>query len=106
MRKAPTASGMPKPPLAPAVASTAAPGVLHATITGWRSQSDGSTLHKPIPRPNAHIHELICAGVAPSPVAAWNTMATELVKPTRTATKPAVVADTEMSLKRGRIAQG
>ena len=46
-----------------------------------------------------HIHELICAGVAPSAVAAWNTIATELVKPTSTATKPAVNAAALRSLK-------
>jgi hypothetical protein len=45
-----------------------------------------------MPSPKAHIHELICAGVAPKLVAAWKTMATELVKPTSTATKPAVPA--------------
>jgi len=43
----------------------------------------------PIAMPSAHIHELICAGVAPAASAAWKTMAAELVKPTRTVTKPA-----------------
>ena len=61
---------MPNPPATPAVASTAAPGVLQATITGWRSHSEGSTLHSPMPRPSAHIHEASWAGVAPSAVAA------------------------------------
>ena len=42
-----------------------------------------------MPRPRAHIHEVACAGVAPKAAAAWNTMTTELVKPTSTATKPA-----------------
>ena len=86
-----------KPPAAAAVASTAAPGVLQATITGLRSTSDGSAEHRPMPRPSAHIHELICAGVAPSAVAAWKTIATELVKPTSTATKPAVAAGSDRS---------
>ena len=72
-------------------------------ITGWRHHSDGSSVHKPMPRPSAHIHELICAGVAPSAVAAWNTIATELVKPTSTATKPAVAAESEKSRKTDRI---
>ena len=44
--KAPIASAMPKPPLAPATASTAAPGVLQAIITGFRSQSDGSSVRQ------------------------------------------------------------
>ncbi len=95
--KAPTACGNVKPPDDAAVASTAAPGVLQATITGFRSHSDGKAEHSPMPRPSAHIQELICAGVAPSAVAAWNTMATELVNPTSTATNPAVAAETETS---------
>lgn len=94
---APVACAMPKPPATPAVASTAAPGVLHATITGWRNHSEGSSVHSPMPRPSAHIHELICAVLAPSAVAARKTIATELVKPTSTATKPAVTANSETS---------
>ena len=39
--KAPTACAMLKLPVALAVASTAAPGVLHATMTGLRSHSEG-----------------------------------------------------------------
>jgi hypothetical protein len=78
----------------PADASTAAPGVLHATMTGWRSHREGKAEHRPMPNPRAHIHEVICAGVAPNACAAWNTMATELVNPTNTATNPAVAADT------------
>ena len=62
--KAPTASFIEKPPVKPAVAKTAAPGVLQATMTGLRSQSEGMALHKPIPRPKAHIHEVNCSGVA------------------------------------------
>ena len=75
------------------VASTAAPGVDQATMTGLRSHSDGSKEHRPMPRPSAHIHEVICAGVAWKACAAWKTRATELVKPTNTATKPAVTAE-------------
>ena len=101
MRNAPTASAMVKPPAMPAVASTAAPGVLQAIITGWRSTSEGTAEHSPMPSPSAHIQEVICAGVAPKACAAWNTMATELVKPTSTATKPAVAAERLRSLKNG-----
>ena len=95
--KAPTASPMPNPPFAPALASTAAPGVLQATITGWRSHNEGSSEPRPMPRPSAHIQEAVCAGDAPSACAAWKTMATELVKPTKTATKPALAAETDIS---------
>ena len=93
------ASPIEKPPASPAVASTAAPGVDQATITGWRRMSEGTSEHRPMPKPRAHIHEVICPGVAPNAWAAWNTMATELVKPTSTATKPAVAADRLRSLK-------
>ena len=103
--KAPTASFIVNPPASPAVANTAAPGVLHATITGFLSHNEGSNEHKPIPKPNAHIHEVMISGVALNASAAWKTMATELVKPTSTATKPAVKADGLRSLKNcmGRI---
>jgi hypothetical protein len=50
-----------------------------------------------IARPNAHSHEAVSAGVAPSARAAWKTMIAELVKPTRTATKPATTEDIEKS---------
>ncbi len=96
---APTASPMLKPPARPAVASTAAPGVDQATMTGWRRMSEGISEHSPMPRHSAHIQEVICSGVAPNACAAWNTMATELVNPTSTATKPAVKADRLRSLK-------
>ena len=97
--KAPTASFIVKPPARPALASTAAPGVLQATITGLRNHSEGTSVHRPMPRPIAHIHEAITAGVAPKACAAWNTMAIELVKPTSTATKPALKAEMLQSLK-------
>ena len=42
------------------------------------------------PTPSESIHDPICAGVAPTAAAAWKTMTAELVKPTRTATNPAV----------------
>ena len=48
--------------------------------------------------PSAHIHEAVCAGVASSVCAAWNTIAAVLAKPTSTVTKPATRAETEKSL--------
>ena len=102
---APTASLMLKPPATPAVASTAAPGVLQATMTGNLSHNDGTNEHKPMPTPSAHIQDVMISGVALKACAAWKTIATELVKPTSTATKPAVTADGLRSLKNcmGRI---
>ena len=62
--KAPTASAIENPPVSPAVASTAAPGVLQATMTGFFHHSEGSSVHSPMPSPSAHIHEAIMSGVA------------------------------------------
>jgi hypothetical protein len=98
--KAPTASPRPKP-LLPAI--SAAPGVDQAVSTGWRVHSDRPIEVMPMPRPSAHIHEVVCAGVAPSAWAAAKTMTTELVKPTSTATKPAITADSDRSLHSRRI---
>ena len=75
--KAPTACAIVKPPpvlaaapASPALASTAAPGVLQATITGFLSHSDGTRVHTPMPMPSAHIHEAMMSGVAPKACAA------------------------------------
>ena len=95
--KAPTASGMVNCPEAAAVASTTAPGVDQAIMTGLRSHSEGRMLQTAHPRQTAHIQEVISAGVAPKPCAARKMMATELVKPTRVATKPATNAVREKS---------
>ena len=84
----------------PALASTAAPGVLQAIITGFFSHSDGKAVVSPMPRPSAHIQDVVCSGVAPKACAAWKTSATELVKPTNTATKPATAADRLRSRKK------
>ena len=54
----------------PALASTAAPGVLQAIITGWRRISEGMALVSPMPRPSAHIQELITSCDAPKACAA------------------------------------
>ena len=67
---APTASPIVNPPAKPALASTAAPGVLQATITGWRSHSDGKAVVNPMPIPIAHSHEANISGVAPKDSAA------------------------------------
>jgi len=87
---------------APAVTSSAAPGVDQAVSTGWRYHRLRPRLVPPMPKPSAQIHEADCAGVAPKAAAAWNTMTTELVKPTSTATKPATVAESEKSRERSR----
>lgn len=49
-------------------------------------------------KPSAKSHELISAGDAPAAVAAWNTMAAELVKPMSTATNPAAILEKEKYL--------
>ena len=54
----------------------------------------------PMPRPRAQIQEVVCCASAPTAWAAWNTMATELVKPTSTATKPATMALSESCCRR------
>ena len=46
----------------------AAPGVLHATITGALKRSDNSNVSTPQPSPKAVNHELICCAVLPK---AW-----------------------------------
>ena len=73
--------------------------MLQAIITGFFHHSEGSIDARPMPMPSAHIHDAIIAGVAPKACAAWNTIATELVKPTSAATKPAVAAERLRSLK-------
>src|SRR5690606_24235519 len=94
-RKPATASSIGTP--AALVTSTAAPGVDQAVTTGIFQRSDRPMQVAPMPRPSAHIHEAVCAGVAPIACAAWNTIATELAKPTSTVTRPAATADTDWS---------
>jgi len=73
--KAPTACSIGTP--TPALTSSAAPGVLQAVSTGLRVHSDSPAEVTPMPRPSAHIHDTVCACVAPSAAAAWKTMATD-----------------------------
>ena len=44
--------------------------LLQALITGWRRISEGMALVRPMPRPSAHIHELITSCDAPKACAA------------------------------------
>ncbi|GLS96293.1 hypothetical protein GCM10007918_35850 [Piscinibacter gummiphilus] len=67
-----------------------------------RYHSDSPRLVRPVPRPSAQIHEAVCDGVAPRAWVAAKINAIELVKPTRTATRPATVAETERSVRRER----
>ena len=82
------------------VTSTAAPGVDQAVTTGIFQRSDRPMQVTPMPMPSAHIHEAVCAGVASSVCAAWNTIAAVLAKPTSTVTKPAATADSDWSRSR------
>ena len=68
--------------------------------TGIFQRSDRLMQVRPMPMPSAHIHEAVCAGVAPSACAAWNTIAAELAKPTSTVTKPAATAASDWSRSR------
>ena len=96
--KAPMASPI-ATPLVPAI--SAAPGVDQAVSTGSRYRHERPIVVSPMPRPRAQIHDVACAGVAPRACAAANTITTELVKPTSTATKPATTAATEKSRTNG-----
>ena len=75
--KAPTASASGTP--APAVTSSAAPGVDQAVSTGMRYHRLRPALVNPMPMPSAHSHDAVTSGVAPSAAAAWKMMTTELV---------------------------
>ncbi len=55
--KAPTACSIGTP--APAVTSSAAPGVDQAVSTGWRYHRLRPRLVRPMPRPNAQIHDAV-----------------------------------------------
>ncbi len=67
-RKPPTASAIGTP--AALATSIAAPGVDQAVTTGIFQRHDRPMQVRPMPMPSAHIHELVCAGVAPSACAA------------------------------------
>ena len=90
-RKAPTASA--KPPAGAAVAaSSAAPGVDQATLTGRRSRSDSRMPASPIATDSAISPEAACAGLAPTATSPCSTTAKEDAKPTNPASSPAETA--------------
>ena len=76
---------------------TAAPGVDHAIRIGFRVASDITMDGTPMPMPIAHSQEAVCSGVAPRFWVAWKMIATELVNPTSTDTKPVTRAESEKS---------
>jgi hypothetical protein len=97
--KAPTASAIEKPPAEPGGDQhrRARRGPGHHDGLAQYQRGDGrAQAHAQAQRPHPRADE---PGVALNACAAWNTMATELVKPTSTATKPAVKADRLKSLK-------
>ena len=96
----PIASGIVTP--AAALTSIAAPGVAQAVSTGRRYQTLRPMLVRPVPTQIDQIHEVTCAGVAPSACAAWKTTTIELVTPTSIATKPATTADSDRSRRKLR----
>ena len=90
-RKAPTAS--PKPPAGAAVAaSSAAPGVDQATLTGSRSRSESRMPASPMAIDSAISPEAACAGEAPTAASPCSTTAKEEAKPTKPASSPAETA--------------
>lgn len=58
-----------------------------------------------MPTPSAHIHEATSAGDARGRCAAANTITAELLKPTRTVTKPATTAARERARKKVTVWQ-
>ena len=62
-------------------ASSAAPGVDHAIVTGIRSRRLNSTLPAPMVKQSASSPDAACAGLAPTAPRPANTTAKELVNP-------------------------
>ncbi|MCY1241060.1 hypothetical protein D9M72_539430 [compost metagenome] len=86
-RKAPTAALKP-PSTTPALASSAAPGVDQAMLTGSRVMALMTIAQTPMEIDNAISPEAACASLAPTPVRPCNTTAKELAKPTKAISRP------------------
>ncbi len=69
--KAPVASAIPEPAARAGDGEHfAAPGVLQAITVGLAQPERRQHFVRPMPQPSAHIHDAVCAGVAPSDCAA------------------------------------
>src|SRR6478735_7501460 len=89
--KAPTAEANP-PEGTVAAASSAAPGVDQAMVTGIRRRHEKSTQPSPIVTQSTSRPEAACSGSAPTARSPVSTTANELVKPTSPQTTPASTA--------------
>ena len=85
---APTAAGQP-PRTTPVLASTAAPGVDQARVSGIRCRRTSQRMPTPWVAQTASRPEAACAGVAPTPRRPASTTANELVNPTSAVKMPA-----------------
>lgn len=86
--KAPTAAGHP-PWTVPVEASSAAPGVDHATVIGSRVVRERTTELRPMRIVTASSPLAACSWVAPTAVRPCRTTTKALVKPTSAVTTPA-----------------
>jgi hypothetical protein len=85
--KAPTAAAKP-PSTAPAVNSSAAPGVDQAIEIGMRLFRLSAMASTPMAIDSAVRPEAACSGVAPTPARPRSTTGNELAKPTKAASMP------------------
>ena len=100
MRKAPTATGNP-PSTPPAVTKKAAPGVVHAQLTGLRVKTAKMMQPSPIAMADIMRPEAASALFAPMAFKPCRTIAKELAKPTNAASRPAKLACREKSRNNG-----
>src|SRR5215208_6853453 len=96
---APTAAGQP-PSTAPADTSSAAPGVDHAMVTGFRSAIASQMVSSPIPIETASSPEAASAPLAPTAVSPARTTAKAPPHATIAATTPAT---TRWEVRSGRV---
>jgi hypothetical protein len=90
-RNAPTAALNP-PATAPEVASSAPPGVDHATVIGSRVFRLSQTAHSPMEIDSAIRPDVACPRSAPTAISPCTTTANELANPTNAASNPAASA--------------
>ena len=88
---APTAAGKP-PSTAPVVASSAAPGVDHAIVTGIRPRNANTMPQPPIATDSTISPDAASACVAPTATKPRTMTANELAKPTKADSTPAATA--------------
>ena len=95
-RKAPTATGNP-PSTPPVVTKKAAPGVVHAQLTGLRVTTAKIMQPRPIAMADIIMPDAASALFAPMAFKPCSTIAKELAKPTNAASRPVKLACIEKS---------